>query len=338
MDVVKTAFRLIIIINLISVKLCIAGLNENNITNHRFKITDSFEIPYFRNIPINGLNKYSDIYRAIIIIHGVNSNAGDYFNNIIKITNDDDLLDSTVVIAPQFINFFDRLISYKNSKEILFWNSWEWTVGFPANNNLVISPFDVIDQIIERITKDSNINDIVIVGHSAGGQFVNRYSAISQITPDNDISVRYIIANPSTYLYFDNNRIIESIYRKPKISEFIYNSYKYGTKGINLLPYLWHKPKFSPDLFRNRDNIILLGDRDIQRSLTLDKTVAAELQGENRFQRGLNYKYHLDKYYPSHNTKLLIVPDVGHSHTKMFGSEIGRSAIFDTINRKYIYQ
>ena len=46
---------------------------------------------------------------------------------------------------------------------------------------------------------------MVIFGNSAGGQFVNRYAAVGRgpgALAARGIQTRFIVANPSTYLYF----------------------------------------------------------------------------------------------------------------------------------------
>ncbi len=53
----------------------------------------------------------------------------------------------------------------------------------------------------------------VIAGHGMGGDFVQRYAAFGQapdILEKEGIGVRFIVANPSSYLYFTASRTSEA--------------------------------------------------------------------------------------------------------------------------------
>lgn len=55
-----------------------------------------------------------------------------------------------------------------------------------------------------------NLKNIVLTGHSAGGQYWNRFIAISdfedQIKAQRNVSVHYVPMNPGAYLYLSNRR------------------------------------------------------------------------------------------------------------------------------------
>jgi hypothetical protein len=93
--------------------------------------------------------------------------------------------------------------------------------------SMTISSYTVYDQFIKVLSDRynyPNLQNIKFVGHSAGGQMIHRYSMISPIfdrtedTPttsknkDNNnnnnriIQYEFIIANPSSYTYFDERR------------------------------------------------------------------------------------------------------------------------------------
>src|SRR5262249_51528255 len=52
-----------------------------------------------------------------------------------------------------------------------------------------------------------NLKLIVVTGHSAGGQFTHRYAAATHVEKQIRIPMRYVVANPSTYLYLDETRL-----------------------------------------------------------------------------------------------------------------------------------
>ena len=68
-----------------------------------------------------------------------------------------------------------------------------------------------------------NLKTVVVVGHSAGGQFVNRYAAGGAGCPNPLVEVRYVIMNPSSYLYVDDLGPIVDRFLASSSSETAYN-------------------------------------------------------------------------------------------------------------------
>ena len=66
---------------------------------------DSINIPFFSNENIHNSNE--SINRAVIVIHGMNRNADDYYNSIYSIVANNGLLSETIIIAPQFLITLD---------------------------------------------------------------------------------------------------------------------------------------------------------------------------------------------------------------------------------------
>jgi hypothetical protein len=98
-----------------------------------------------------------------------------------------------------------------------------------------------------------------------------------------------------------------------------YNKYKYGLE--DLYGYAKALPlKTIRARLLTRPIIFLLGIEDKDRNWSLDKSCEGDAQGENRYQRGMLYKYHLEqaarKSLSSHHTWLEI-PNVGHDSTEM---------------------
>ena len=78
---------------------------------------------------------------------------------------------------------------------------------------MTVSSFDVLDHMLSILTNKRlfpNMDKISYVGHSAGGQMVQRYAVMSVLAAlwdyDEEIDVAFIIANPSSYTYLDNRR------------------------------------------------------------------------------------------------------------------------------------
>ena len=75
-----------------------------------------------------------------------------------------------------------------------------------------ISSFEVIDVILARLADRARFPDlrrVVVAGHSGGGQMVQRYAVVGHgeaALTAAGIAVRYVVANPSSYLYFSAER------------------------------------------------------------------------------------------------------------------------------------
>ena len=175
-------------------------------------------IPYCRNYSLDAPN--SSIERAVIVIHGVDRNAVDYYKLCIngcchgeRFERDNHYCTSVPASGRCDLN----------GQDVVFWaNDGEgWSRGDHSctgdgtcggSGAGTISSFTVIDRILETLSdrvKFPNLTRIVITGHSAGGQFVNRFAGGSQAEGQlkrKHINVRYIVSNPSSYLYFSKER------------------------------------------------------------------------------------------------------------------------------------
>ena len=72
----------------------------------------------------------------------------------------------------------------------------------------------------------------------------------------------------------------------------------------------------------------LLGSADVHRDPDFETSCAANAQGDTRFLRGCLYYRSIQKFFPSAQHDMLIVPEVGHDHRAMFNSTQGKTAIF----------
>ena len=105
-----------------------------------------------------------------------------------------------------------------------------WEGGDPALAPAPASSFDALDAILARLADQRlfpNLKQVVVAGHSGGGQVVQRYAIAGKgevALTKNGIGVRYVIANPSSYAYFTAERPEPSIAAScPR-----YNNWKYG--------------------------------------------------------------------------------------------------------------
>ena len=204
--------------------------------------------------------------------------------------------------------------------------SEELNEGLPS-----VSSYEVMDRLIRFVTeRNPEINQIIVLGHSAGGQFVSRYAAINNYHEDlkkQGVSVYYVVANPSSYLYLDATRYQLSPngeITEPSSEELAncdgYNDYKYGLENL----YGYAKSVSKQDIrvrLTTRPVVFLIGQEDTERSWSLDKSCEVEVQGKNRYERGLLYQHHLrlfSKDVQNSNHRWAIIAGVGHDANEMF--------------------
>lgn len=305
-------------------------------------------VPYYANRLID--EGSPDVTRAIVILHGTLRNADDYYLDGIEAGQDvPGALDQTIVVAPQFLIEPD-LDEHEVPADIPFWAYFDWRRGDPSASSpshprgVRLSSFTIVDSILLRLAeRNPNLESIVLAGHSAGGQFVNRYAAGNQVDPvlagQYGISVRYVISNPSTYLYMNEERwILGTAYAFAVPEQYqinqcpTYDDYQYGLEGRN--PYMSIPEDAIRAQYASREVVYLLGGSDTDpNSPYLDKDCPALLQGAYRLQRGMVYCNHLIHFFGEgifERHRLSIVPGVGHDHRRMFTSACGVYYFFDS--------
>jgi hypothetical protein len=324
--------------------------NVNGICSQRITLEIDgvpMKIPYCRNYALGTGSEALE--RAVVVIHGASRTAGNYFNYVMNALAQVEGADTkTIILAPQFL-IEEDIQSNKLGDEILYWSDGGWKRGDKSKTTdqnprpVRISSFSVLDVILEKLSdreKFPNLVQIVIVGHSAGGQFVNRYAAGSHmptvLSQRSNIQIRYIVANPSSYLYFNEVRRVDGSldqFSVPNTADCPeYNEYKYGLEDLNNYMSTIGRQQLETQ-YGEREVIYLLGGEDIDpNSSQLDLSCAAMLQGSNRFERGIIYYNYLLQHFGYDITtrhKNVIIDGVGHSASDMFNSVCGIRYLFD---------
>ena len=317
-----------------------------NICQHKFKFTKNnqiLSIPCCWNHPIDVPN--DTIKRAVIVVHGVLRNADEYFPHMMEAVIAAGVENNTFVIAPQFL-LEEDIAEFELTDDVLFWGGETgegWKKGDDSistaehPHTVTASSFEVVDRMIEQIVLQGSfpiLKDVIVIGHSAGGQYVNRYAAGTQIgnsLPDN-IHLRFIVANPSTFVYFNEERRLPETtneFAVPESADPDYNDYKYGLDKLNV--YMAAAGvKTIRARYPKKDIVYLLGGEDI-REAHLEQTPNAVLQGQHRLERGQVYYHYLKHYFGEEITqtqKIAIIPCVGHDHGAIFSSEAGLKYLF----------
>jgi hypothetical protein len=186
-------------------------------------------------LPYNGncsLSRGAAVTRAVVVVHGINRNAHDYFGSIDRAAANVGVTENTIIVAPRF-----QIEEDEREDCDAYWtdsgrNSWKDGGGVIAPAGL--SSFKVMDEVLTALANKDRfprLTWITLVGHSAGGQFTQRYAAGGR-APDTlrDITIWYVTANPSSYLYLNSYRPIGE--NLPESCPG-YNDYKYGLERRN---------------------------------------------------------------------------------------------------------
>lgn len=308
---------------------------------------DTLRIPYYRNLALGG--SYSSVERAAIMVHGTSRNAKNAYDNLVGAVAVAGVPDSTVLlVAPQFLTEED-ISAHGLAANMLFWSEQGWKDGAHSLNTVAhprpdsISDFAIMDSILYRIaSRNPNLRTMVVAGHSAGGQFVNRYAAgntMEQVLQSEfGVAVSYVVANPSSYLYFDAERVVPGttdLFAIPPPESLLscpdYDKYKYGLVQPNL--YMSGIPPGQLQAqYSSRHVTCLMGQLDTDPAdPSMDTTCPAEFQGRHRLDRARTYRSHLNLVFGSWvlaTHRLEVVPGVGHDSDGIFTSVCGAALLF----------
>ena len=271
------------------------------------------------------------VQRALIVIHGRLRNAQTYLHSAEQAATQAGQLSTTLIVAPQFLNDTDGT-RHALPDSVLRWHANDWMAGAPALSPASLSSYAALDKILERLDdrkRFPNLREVVVAGHSGGAQVVQRYALTTQADKAllaDGIKVRYVIANPSSYAYFNAQRPIPT-FDAANCPGF--NTWKYGLKELPAYAQ-GKKHRQLEQAYIERDITYLLGAKDTDPNHpALDKSCEAEAQGAFRLERGKNYFEYLTQRHPQGlNQRLVEVPGVGHNGDQMFTSPEGQKALF----------
>jgi Alpha/beta hydrolase family/Transcriptional regulator, AbiEi antitoxin len=276
---------------------------------------------------------------VLIMLHGALRDADSYYQLGCD-TMARAQVQNTMVVVPQFPAEQD-IAAHHLSGEILRWGTWEWMGGTNAAKPVPISSFSVLDTLISTVLNGArfpDLQEIVLAGHSAGALLAQRYAVLGTSDTDAEargIRLRYVLANASSYVYFDEMRPREdgsfAPFDRRRCPDF--NSWKYGLEQLPAYAAGLDSNRFEAR-YASRDVTYLLGTLDTNPSYTvLDRSCAALAQGPHRYARGLAYfDYMRRRHGNALAHRCIDVPGVGHDSNGIFTSEVGLAALFG-VNR-----
>lgn len=303
--------------------------------------------PYRSSHDLEATNE--NVERLIYSIHSSVYDAMLYYDNAaMAISRGGEDPEKNLIIAPHFLNrqTIQQEISRQMPMDTLYWREypyWGTSEGVYNGRSVTISAYDVADQMLEGIVRSGrfpNLKSIVILGHSAGGQMVNRYAAGSRFEFDTaqpaGIEVRYLVMAPSTCVYFTPERWVKGTadeFRMPGRAPSDFNSWGYGID--RLFPYHERRgvtPEWIREHYPRRKVLYLVGEQDVDpNDDSLATSAGAMLMGKNRLERAgvyMNYLRHLYGSSVTQTQRFESVPRAGHSGRQLMTSRAGLAFIF----------
>jgi len=268
------------------------------------------------------------ITRAFVMVHGTNRDAGNYFRTALAAAFLAGALDNTIVIAPHIASASGSCQDQLERNEVSYSCGGDsWRSGGTSASSDKVTSFDFVDQILRKVADRRNfpnLKAIVVAGHSAGGQFVNRYSMANRVHDKLGVPVSYIVANPSSYAYLDAMR------PRGDPGEFRSFSDARNCTTFNNWPYGLDNRSGGYTARESDDHLIkqlaarpvtyLLGEIDILPLGGFDGSCPAMAQGATRLARGQAFSKYVNQKFGARH-KMVIVPLCGHNARCMFTSE-----------------
>ncbi|WP_321786589.1 alpha/beta hydrolase [Paraburkholderia sp. J94] len=290
----------------------------------------------------------NDATRAVILLHGRLRNADAYFELAQRAragaaASGNSTASDTLLLVPQFLADAD-IDAHRLPPSTLRWDWTSWMGGDDAHGPAPLSSFDVVDALLAALADPLRfpaLREVVIAGHSGGAQVVQRYAVLAAgdaALAARGVALRYVIANPSSYVYFDAQRPDGSGGFAPFDAARCpgFNRWKYG---LDALPPYAHAtqasgapldPRTLEAQYARRHVTLMLGERDCDPAHpALDRSCEAMTQGEHRLARGRAWAQYMRARHPdasAHTTHE--IAGAGHDADAIFGSPAGRAALF----------
>ena len=295
--------------------------------------------------------------RALIAIHGHPRDANKTFNAAVAAAQRAHRLDDTLVAAPifQVPSAESEKCRTKGVPEAqhgdLVWTCESWLEGGLASNDPHFSSFDALDAVVAELVRQwPGVRTVTVAGFSAGAQMVQH--AIGFATERPGVTLRYVVADPGTWLYFDRDRPVpqggKAGWSNCDGSDMTrcafdvaaaatdcagLNQWKYGMDDLpaQLKPTAAQaRQRYASADIHYLEGALDSSDAKGTAYRVLDKSCAAEAQGPYRLQRGIAYAaYDRAKLAPHLDRQVTIVPGCAHDVACVFPSDAARAALFD---------
>lgn len=246
---------------------------------------EQFEVPVFRPASCQ-------IRAILFVLAGKKRDSTTYRDDAIPLARNE----CSLVFAPEFPVGKFPLQQYQRG-------------GFPVSQQKIPGAgyMKLLEQWARTVSDEPGV-PIILVGHSAGAQYLERVAAYA---PGEEVMT--VIMNPSTYVEPETETAVP---------------YGFGN---------WTEPASLPDLKRylSRNIAIILGAEDTQTSSEIEHIAAATGQGRNRLERG-QWAYaqgrgQAEKLGVPFGWTITLIPATGHVASKMLASAELQDAVENAI-------
>ncbi|EGD79775.1 hypothetical protein PTSG_10760 [Salpingoeca rosetta] len=330
--------------------LCRGPLPTQRLKN----VVDDTDFVYFSDNGDIERPDRSGIRMAVIVVHGAARNADEYFCSMLEAAalQSHYPRNSVAVFAPWFMepqdNPPDGVVYWSGADENGVWRSGQESEPSATKTGATTSSYAILDRMLKALNSTHTypkLQQVTLVGHSSGGQTVQRYALTQHalhLGSGLARAFRYVVANPSSYCYLDPRRWIDGDLVIPTEEQLNncdnYNMWEWGLDGAFPLYVANGRPVDTlKQAYAHQHVVYLLGGNDTCnedlepgcQSHGLEKTCMDMFEGRFRLERGQLYFKFVQAFFkrPVHN--ISVVPNVGHDHTLAFQSTQGLAAIFE---------
>jgi hypothetical protein len=291
-------------------------------------------IPVYSTIPLNA--NAAAITRVVIVVHGESRNAKSNWSSTIEAARMAAVSGTTLIVGPQFLVPQD-IAAQGLPATALRWKLHDWSRGWPAVSPVPVSGFEVLDHLLDHFadrTRYPDLRTVVLAGHSAGAQLVQRYAAVGhgeQALTALGIHTRYVVVEPSSFLYFDDLRPTAAGGFKVVGKDICPGAtlWRYGLD--NAPPYVSGQSAQAIEAaYAARDVVYLAGtaDNDPEHG-ELDRSCGGELQGSNRLGRSVSYMNYMRMRHPTNlHQSLVLVPGADHDSKHVLANSCSLPVLF----------
>jgi len=167
------------------------------------------------------------VEQAIIVIHGAGRENEGYYADMVRLVGWQNKQEHTLVVAPSWGEKHCTAADWsggtssqiRSDAQAPYWTverpfpttgSRSWMFGGGSDQGA--HSFEVLDSVVEWVEVNyPRIQRLVVTGFSAGGQYVDRWAALSPegangVTRSRGVPLRIIVGSPSTLVYLSEER------------------------------------------------------------------------------------------------------------------------------------
>lgn len=293
------------------------------------------------------------IRRALIMVHGTGRNADHYFRTAVGAAFLAGALEDTLVIAPSFLSA-DTGCKDKLQPDEVSWSCRgdSWRSGGNALSDPKLTSFDFMDELLRKVADKRifpQLTQIVVAGHSAGGQYVSRYEMANRVGESLGVAVSYVVSNPSSYAWPDATRVLPTADGAPDNavqawkSEEPHTGFTYGpfdaskTAKYDVWPYGLEQrtggytENMTDEQLKKqlaaRPTTYLLSQVDTLPLGGFDGSPPAMAQGATRRARGEAFVKYVNETLQGHG-RVIIIPECGHNDRCVYTTDSALAVIF----------